>query len=131
MRVDGSELCRVKGGELRELILKKYGKLGAFYGRAPAHLGVCEQTLKRFIGSGKLSRKTLARKMLALLGVDAGDYGKYFIDGEKKPVAAANNREIIEVLILKIEELQQKVDSLANTITLHHRWDAARGRDKW
>jgi hypothetical protein len=108
------------------LILEKYGRLTAFYGLAPAQLGVSTQTLKRFIGSGKPSRKELARKMLALLGEDMADYGAYFTDEGRRKNRPANNREVIGALILKIEELQQKVDNLANTINLYHRWDSER-----
>jgi hypothetical protein len=123
MRVDVSELCRVNGDALRRLILEKYGRLTAFYERAPVDLGVSTQTLKRFIGMGKPSRKELARKMLALLGEDAADYSTYFADEGKRKHRPANNREVIEALILKVEELQQKIDNLANTINLYHRWN--------
>jgi hypothetical protein len=122
MRMDASELCRVNGGGLRELIREKYGLLTKFYVEAPQKLGVCEQTLKRFIGSGKPSQKKLARNILALLGRDEGEYGAYFRDGEKKRGKAANNREVIEALIMKVEELQVKIDNLGNMISIYHRW---------
>jgi hypothetical protein len=123
MRVDYSELCRVEGIGLRELIKNKYANLTAFYDDAPKELGVSSQTLKRFIGSGKPSQKKLARKILVLLGKTEREYAKYFIDEERKGSKAANNREVIGMLILKVEELQQKIDNLASMINMYHRWD--------
>jgi hypothetical protein len=126
MRVDYSELCRVEGSGLRELIKNKYVNLTAFYDGAPGELGVSSQTLRRFIGSEKPSQKKLARKILILLGKSEREYGKYFTDEEKKRSKAANNREVIGVMILKIEELEQKIDSLAGMISMYFRWKGDR-----
>jgi hypothetical protein len=97
----------VNGDGLKRLIQEKYGRLTVFYELAPEHLGESTQTLKRFIGSGKPSRKELTRELLQ-----------------------TTTREVIEALILKVEELQQQVDNLVNTINLDYRWDNERERWK-
>lgn len=87
------------------------------------------QTLKRFIGSRNPSPKELAWKMLALLEKDEGDYSAYFTDqGRRRRLS--NNREVIRALILKIEELEQKIDNLVNMVNFSHRWDGQRARWK-
>jgi hypothetical protein len=60
MITNARKLCRVNGDRLRELIRAKYGKQSKFYEEVPRELGVCEQTLKWFIGSRKPSQKKLS-----------------------------------------------------------------------
>jgi hypothetical protein len=118
----------VNGGGIHELIREKYGSIMGFYESTCVELGVSVSTLKRFIGSRRPSQKTLARKILTLLGRDASEYDRYFLNEDKKcaRVVTANNGDMLEALILKVEELQQKIDNLSAMISMYHRWDAGR-----